>query len=70
LFGGIERKEGLLNERAPRPLEFDEATSDLSRTISDVADERGRYRLMRDDGAGTEDPLVGGPPKLLEKIEG
>lgn len=63
-FGGIQRKQGLLDSRAPAPVESAEVTPDDSLTISDVADtERGRYRLLSDGGVGSEVPLVGSLPE-------
>jgi CRISPR-associated endonuclease/helicase Cas3 len=62
-FGGIQRKQGLLDPKAPAPVESAGITLDDSVSISDVADtERGRYRLLRDDALGSESPLVGAPP--------
>lgn len=63
-FGGIQRKDGLLDPDAPKPVDTAQVTLDGSLSISsDVADaERGRYRLLRDDALGIESPLVGSPP--------
>jgi CRISPR-associated endonuclease/helicase Cas3 len=63
-FGGIQRKQGLLDAKAPAPGESAEGTMEGSLSISDVADtERGRYRLLREDAFGSNSPLVGAPPE-------
>jgi CRISPR-associated endonuclease/helicase Cas3 len=63
-FGGIQRKQGLLDENAPKPVDSAEVTLNDPLSISDVADaERGRYRLLRDDAVGSEAPLLGAPPE-------
>lgn len=63
-FGGIQRKQGLLDPNAPKPVDSAEVTPDDPLSISDVADaKRGRYRLLRDDGVGSEAPLVGALPQ-------
>jgi len=63
-FGGLQRKQGLLDPKAPAPVDSADLAKDASLSISDVADtERGRYRLLRDDALGSESPLVGASPE-------
>ena len=55
-FGGIQRGKGLLSNEAP--------DSNNPLTVSaDVADERGRRRLLRVDGVEANEPLVAAPPQ-------
>jgi len=62
-FGGIQRKQGLLDPEAPMAVDSAEVMPDDSGSIPDVADAKhGRYRLLRDD-AGSEAPLVGAAPE-------
>jgi CRISPR-associated endonuclease/helicase Cas3 len=65
-FGGIERREGLLNEDAPKPVESADGLLSYSGATPDVADERDRHRFLRTDGV--DDPLVGPMPEDLGKF--
>ena len=64
-FGGIRRGEGLLNENAPDQVGSLDGSDGDPLMVSDVADERARYRLLRsvDDGVEKEEPLVGAAPQ-------
>jgi len=61
-FGGIERGQGLLRPNAPKRADSAEMAPDDPHLISDVADEeRGRYRLLREEGV--DRPLIGTLPE-------
>jgi len=63
-FGGIQRREGLLDPNAPQTGPSGGSQSDPP-TAADVADERERHRLLRSviDGVEMERTLVGTAPQ-------